>query len=360
MSVEKFPEHVRKLAARLEEKAPARGPVPASSVAPKEMGWLWYPRIPAGMMTILGGKGARCKGQVCASLAASVSTHGAFPDGEPYAEKGHVLWCEAEDPLPEVVIPRLIAAGADLDRVDVIRVQDFREYFARTKDLARYLRENETRLIVMSPMRSFLNGLANGNDDEAVRRVLEEVQESIEGTKCGLVGIGHLNKKVDLDAVERLLGSVAFVNFVRSVMLVEYDPESSEEDPFFRLKLEKHNCATGADDLTYRSVNVGENPRSQYVKLEWEKPEGGNISTDKLFERRKSDDKLSAGDWLVNYLQEYGDTPHEIVVDAGMRAGYSQSALMKAQTRGKRVRSYKSGFQGPSMWTCQPSPKKDK
>jgi hypothetical protein len=201
-------------------------------------------------------------------------------------------------------------------------------------------------------MLSFLNGLSNHNDDVAVRAVLQVMQAAVEEHDCAVVGIAHLNKKPDLDAVERLLGSVAFANFVRSVMLVEYDPESDKDEDRFRMVLGKHNLAPGGDDLVYRSRNVGEDPKSQYVRLEWSRPGGGNIDAGRLFERMRSqgDQKPSAREWLISFLKEHGDTPGEIVIAAGETAGYGRDALGKAQYREQRIQSRKGGFGEGWLW----------
>jgi hypothetical protein len=144
-------------------------------------------------------------------------------------------------------------------------------------------------------------------------------------------------QKTDLDAVERLLGSVAFANFVRSVMLVERDPEADQDADQFRFVLGKHNLAPGGDDLVYRSVNVGEDLRSQYVRLESSRPSGGNIDITKLFERKAaSERKKSAREWIIAFLEENGPTPGKDVMEAGEAAGYERDALAKAQYREPR------------------------
>jgi putative DNA primase/helicase len=341
MSVEKLAEFI----ARQKAEAPVRGPICASTITPKTCKWAWYPYVPAGMISLLGGKGGRGKGQICASFAAAVTKTGVWPDGTVTADRGHVLWCEAEDPLPQVVVPRLIAAGADLERVDFATADDLAEM-----NLKAYIRANGTRLIVLSPMLSFMNGLTNHNDDVAVRTVMQGLQAAIEQADCAVVGIAHLNKKPDLDAVERLLGSVAFANFVRSVMLVERDPEADHDVDQFRFVLGKHNLAPGGDDLVYRSVNVGEDPRSQYVRLDWSRPNGGNIDTTKLFERKAaSERKKSAREWIIAFLEENGPTPGKDVMEAGEAAGYESDALAKAQYRESRIQSNRSGFDH-GMW----------
>ena len=240
----------------------------ATAIKPRRTTWMWFPYLPAGMISIIGAKGGSCKGLTCTSLAATVSTGGTWPDGTGPAKPGAVLWCEAEDPLPEVVVPRLIAAKAD-------RSQKSPSPPATpsppSRTLRDYVQKNGVKLIVLSPMISFLQ-LSDITLELGVREVLEKTtQASIEGTDCALVGIAHSNKKADLSAIERILGAVAFTNFVRSVLLTA--PEDLDEGAY-RLVHAKHNLSTKGDDLILRPVYVGDDPghRDQYVRLEWTQP----------------------------------------------------------------------------------------
>ena len=55
-------------------------------------------------------------------MAATVTKGGDWPCGEGTAPKGNVLMLTAEDDIDDTVVPRLMAAGADLDRVEIIRM----------------------------------------------------------------------------------------------------------------------------------------------------------------------------------------------------------------------------------------------
>ena len=305
---------------------------------------MWYPRVPGGMLTIIGAKGGSCKGLACASLAATLTTAGYWPDGTGPADIGNVLWCEAEDPLPEVVVPRLIAAGADLARITIAN----RAAFAAQTDLRAFILTNDIKLIVMSPLVSFLK-LSDLSSELGVRDVLERLQTSIEGTPCALVGIAHSNKKADLAAIERILGAVAFTNFVRSVLLSA--PENVE-DRTYRLVHGKHNFSPKADDLIMRPVHVGDDYRDQYVRLEWSTPED-NIDAEALFDRKKEQRPPDAGQWLVAYLRENGESYRAQIIIAGEQAGHSESALTKAAYRSQSIMSRRDGHQGPYLWSLK-------
>jgi hypothetical protein len=261
------------------------------------------------------------------------------------APRGMVLWGETEDPLAEVLRPRLIAANADCDRIYYCKPGCFLDL-----DLAAMIRDEGLRLVVMSPMFSFLRGLSGINDELSVRAVLEQLQATIEGTDCAILGLGHTNKKPDLRAIERLLGTVAFTNFVRSVLLVSRD---KDDETRFRLVHAKHNLSVRGDDLLYKPRHVGEDHRDQFVMLDWERPENGNSEPDELFDRKKANGhagRMTANEWLVAYLQQHGESLRADIVTAGELAGFKENTLSVAQKRNPRIRSRQDGFQGPYLW----------
>jgi hypothetical protein len=338
--------------AKAQATAKANGATPptildATTIGATTVSWLWYPRLPAGQISLLGAPGGGGKGLNAAEYTAVVTTGRAWPDGTPGPEPAHVLWCETEDPLAEVVVPRLIAAGADRARVSFAS----RQAYADLGDdgLKHLIQARGTRLIIMSPLVSFLVGLADINGELGVRDVLERLQATIDNTGCAVVGLAHTSKKADLRAIERLLGSVAFTNFGRSVLLVSRDKEEPE---WFRLVHAKHNLSTKAPDLMYRPKHVGEDPRDQFVRLEWRQPDH-DVDADRLFDLPKGNGKLSAGNWLVRYLEEHGRCVASEVMDAAETAGYSREAIRKAQFRESRIQNEKEGFPAQVWWFIQ-------
>ena len=127
----------------------------ADMIAPKDVHWLWWPRIAAGTIAIIGARGGTGKGLMLADLAARVTTGELWPLKErEHAPQGKVLWCETEDMLAQTIVPRLIAARANLKKIVLKGPKEFFEL-----DLRRYIKCNNVRLIVLSPLNSFLEGL---------------------------------------------------------------------------------------------------------------------------------------------------------------------------------------------------------
>ncbi len=81
--------------------------------------WLWPGRIARAKLTLLTGAPGSGKSALVASIIAAVTTGGAYPCGEGKAPHGAVILVAPEGD-PDVLLPRLTAAGADLARVQII------------------------------------------------------------------------------------------------------------------------------------------------------------------------------------------------------------------------------------------------
>ncbi|MBX3437233.1 MAG: bifunctional DNA primase/polymerase [Planctomycetaceae bacterium] len=87
-----------------------------SEVEPIPIQWLWKGRLPRGKLVILSGDPGLGKTTVLIDISARVSTGTPFPDGAS-CPRGQVLFYTLEDGLRDTMIPRLMAAGGDRDRV---------------------------------------------------------------------------------------------------------------------------------------------------------------------------------------------------------------------------------------------------
>ena len=92
---------------------------PASAVKPERVEWLWPLHLQLKALNILAGPEGKGKSLMAADFAARVSTGSSWPDGSP-GIPGRVLYCSAEEDSASTVVPRLMAAEADLDRIDIV------------------------------------------------------------------------------------------------------------------------------------------------------------------------------------------------------------------------------------------------
>jgi hypothetical protein len=196
----------------------------ASAITPEEVAWLWPGRLPLGGVTLLAGSPGLGKSLLSIQLAAQVSR--GLLDGEP----GASLLLTAEDSHAHTVVPRLAAAGADLDRVYLGTLEDehgFERQFQFPNDIGELegqIRETEARLVVVDPLMAHLPGSVNSWQDQGVRRALAPLRATAESTGAAILIIGHLNKGQGSDPLQRIGGSVGIPAAARSVLLLERNP----------------------------------------------------------------------------------------------------------------------------------------
>jgi putative DNA primase/helicase len=199
--------------------------VKASDITPEPVDWLWDGWLAAGKMHILGGSPGTGKTTIGLSLAATLSSGGTWPDGSQAEAKDVVIWTGEDDPK-DTLVPRLMAAGADCNRVHFIggvRQGDDIRMFDPAEDiepLHRTLTEvGNVRLVIIDPIVSAIHGDSHKNAD--VRRGLEPLVGLAESLRCALVGVTHFSKNTSGgDPVERLTGSLAFGAQARVVWVV--------------------------------------------------------------------------------------------------------------------------------------------
>jgi len=89
-------------------------------VTAEPISWLWDGWLARGKLHLLAGKPGTGKTTLALALAAVVSRGGTWPDGSRCVQAANVLIWSAEDDASSTIVPRLMAAGADLRRVHFI------------------------------------------------------------------------------------------------------------------------------------------------------------------------------------------------------------------------------------------------
>jgi hypothetical protein len=206
--------------------------VSADSVPIRRQRWLWRKRIPLGGAVILAGQEGLGKSTAAIDVAAR-ATKGEL-EGDLAGPVG-VVYVSAEDPESTVLVPRLMAAGADLCRVHFPRIEGLIGGLAIPRDLpelaAEMLRVG-ARLLVLDPFSVHLGGEAmDAHKERDVRRALAPLAAAMEELEAAAIGIMHWNKAPSMVALDRVLGSRAFTAAARSVLGVGPDPD----DPDSRL-----------------------------------------------------------------------------------------------------------------------------
>ncbi|WP_296271202.1 ATP-binding protein [Pseudomonas sp. UBA6323] len=216
--------------------------VSAATITPKAAQWLWPQWLPRGMLTILAGAGGDGKTTLTLGLIATMTSGGRWPDGTHCSEKQNAVIFSSEDSAEHTIIPRLIAAGADLSRVFIMqgRINDLgeQEPFDPSRDCDLLARELEriggAGLIMIDPIVAAVSGDMHRAND--VRRSLQPLVNLAEQHGAAVVGISHFSKGSQASSpAERVLGSQAFTALARMV-LVSAKREGEEDRVLARAK----------------------------------------------------------------------------------------------------------------------------
>ena len=187
--------------------------------------WLWKPYLPFGKLSVLQGNPGEGKTYFAMHLAAACTNGKLLPNME-RMEPFNVIYQTAEDGLGDTVKPRLIEAGADLDRVLVI---DDREVQLTLSDerIEKAIIENNARLVIIDPIQAYLGADVDMNRANEVRPIFMRLGQVAQRTGCAILLIGHLNKAAGMQSLQRGLGSIDIAAAVRSVMFIgklKHDP----------------------------------------------------------------------------------------------------------------------------------------
>ncbi len=337
---------------------------PASEVKVRPVRWLLENRIALGTLALLAGREGIGKSLVAYTYAAQITT-GAMP-GE-YAGKARaVIVAATEDSWSHTIVPRLMAAGADLERVyraDVVTSEGVDTGIVLPRDLTAL--ENEVTvsgaaMVLLDPLMSRLDAGLDTHRDSEVRQALEPLVALADRTGAAVLGIIHVNKSSSTDALTTVMGSRAFAAVARSVLFVMVDPD---DDDVRLLGQPKNNLGiTDAATLTFTiaSQKVADTPEGPVWtgKVEWGQGRLQSIRDTLESAQQTSEDRSAvteAAGWLQDYLTEQGGSAESAAVkSAGKAAGHSEDAVKRARNRIK-VSSESGGFPCTTRWALPQS-----
>lgn len=347
-------------------QAPARHVVltPASAIAPRRVHWLWEGRIAAGTIALLAGGEGLGKSTLGYWLAARI-TRGELP-GENLGDPRGVLVCATEDSWAHTIVPRLMAAGADLDRVyrvEVLTADAVHADLSLPRDLedtARAARETRAALLLLDPLMSRLDASLDAHRDGEVRRALEPLARLADLENLAVVGLIHHNKSGSTDPLALVMASKAFTAVARSVHSVIRDPDDEERRLFGTPKnnLGRTDLPTLAFTITGYAVDT-QDGTAWTGRLVWGGQVAGTIREAMARAAEPNQDRTAAGraaTWLREHLESCGGSaPSRDVKTAAEDAGHSGAALRRARER-LALAVASTGFPAISTWSLPDDP----
>lgn len=209
--------------------------VNGADLKPEPVRWLWHSWLALGKLHILAGAPGQGKTTIALAFAATVTSGGRWPDGARCAPGNVLVWSGEDDPA-DTLLPRLIAAGADRNRVHFItgaRLNGELQAFDPARDMAALQAQAERigniRLVIVDPVVSAVTGDSHKNTE--TRRALQPLVDLAASMDAALVGITHFAKGGQgSDPTQRVVGSIAFTAVARVVLVAAKVKSEEGED----------------------------------------------------------------------------------------------------------------------------------
>ena len=323
-------------------------------IPPENIEWLWPERFALGVIGLLYGQPAQGKSTVLADIIARVTTAAPWPDetdNPAQPTPGSVLLLDAENHAAQVLVPRLIAAGADLSRVTLIEGarQEGRERGCNLVDDLAALEEQieraeNCRVIVIDPVSAYLGGVEE-NANAEIRAVFGPVARLAERHRVAVICVTHPRKAAGGTALDAVLGSKAFGALARTAFLVTEDPKDRSR----RLLVgTKSNLGENHFGLAFE-IKEGSNGAPRVV---WETLPVLESAEQILRELKGGDGRTRAQrcvTWLRDRLRD-GPVAADAIRTAAEAEGFGRRVLDVA-ANAVNVAKKKKGLRGGWVWS---------
>lgn len=347
----------------------------ANTLEPEKIDWLWTNRFAKGKVSLVAGFPEQGKSQITLSIAATVSTGGMWPNVEGEAEKGAVIILSSEDTAKDTIVPRLIAAGADLNQIIIIkpmvkeivdgkktlRVLNIADDLDNIKNIINKERDNgrDVKLIVLDPLNAYFGGptKADSHKSADMRALLTPIATWADESKVAIIGIMHFNKGSNSHTLYRVTDSGAITAVARSVWF------AVKEEATGRLMMlrGKNNIGPPLGGIAYtiEVEDIGGDIRAP--RIMWDGPV--TVTADEaLGPKRKGANPnalIEAEEWLRDYLNA-GPQSATQVLKEGRAHGHSTRTLQRAKDEIGVESKRDGGLANDGKWQWElPSPADD-
>ncbi len=328
----------------------------ADQISPEPVMWAWEAdgegRIPAGSLSIAAGREGTGKSSFGIWMAAQI-TRGTLP-GSFFGQPRRVLYVAVEDSWKHTLVPRMMAAGADLGmigRFDVLSFSEEEVTLSLPHDnalLEAAITDHDVALVVIDPLMSVIGERIDTHREREVRSALDPLAKLADRTMAVLLGLAHFNKGSGTDAASLITGSGAFKNVPRSVF--GFARDDADENGGRVMTQAKNNL--GRDDLPSLSYKIegtiidtrkGPTSTGLFVFTGLSDRSVTDILRESRHDPEDVEERRDAATWIGRFLTDAGGrAPARDVLTAGKAMGYSEQTLKNA--RRKVADTDRSGF----------------
>lgn len=222
----------------------------ACDIVPVPIEFLWEPYLQENALNAFYGNPGGGKGNTGIDVIARLTTARPFPTESTTDRKPiNCVTLAAEEGVADTIVPRLMAAQADLARVRIVksiryhdlhdniedRIITFQKDMAALK--ADLLLHPEERYLFIDPITNYVGDI-NFNQDGEVRPVLTLLAQLAEELKITVTMVGHFNKNTNVaSALDKPGGGRAWTAVPRACWGFFRHPDDKQQRMMVNLKL---------------------------------------------------------------------------------------------------------------------------
>lgn len=339
-----------------------------TDIKPQVIDWMWEGYLARGNHTAIAGVQGDGKSQVVYSIAAAITTGGLWPGStSERAPQGRVIVLNAEDRPEDMLVPRLMAAGADMRFITIINAtrdtgSDKGRKFSLLTDLERLTamanKRGDVKLISFDPVSSYLGGDIDSHSNTELRNALDPITAMAWKTNTAVISVTHFNKAgKGVNALNRVMGGAGFTAAPRAAFAVIRDAKDQLKRLLLPLKnnMSDENVKYGME-FTLSKKQVAEDERNGKPVVApfvvW-----GNktsITADEALaannDRIRPPTKVEAAATFLTQLLADGPVPVSEVSVAARNAGIASAALRRAREDLGVISTKVSQLDGRGPW----------
>ena len=299
--------------------------------------------IPLQAISFIAGVEGLGKSTYALHLAARL-TRGQIA-GEYFEKPVNVSLYTTEDDPHSIIVPRLIAAGADMKRIAFIEGKQIGAEHVKPLSIEQdidtlkaHVLERDAKVLILDPIVTRLDEKRDSNKYDDVMKVLEVLGQLLQENNASCIGVTHFNKSAG--AIEnRIMGSRAWRAYIRSLICVHRAEDNEHE----RI-------------VTHSKCNYGPSQQSlrfgfRNVKVDTDLEDNSDVFASQIKELGSSDvsdsEAVAAMDnrhlkavenpkdrataWLIKFFD--GKTKHiprKTIIEAAEKEGHKRATVCRA------------------------------
>ncbi len=304
--------------------APAKLTIGLDEIVPEKVDWLWEDRLALGFISIFAGRTGLGKSFTLCDVAARLSRGEPPPFSTLSRGVVRTLFI-SEDPLKQMLGPRLIEMGANRKMIRFMTWEAMGLFTLSNVDMlntacAEF--DQHPGLLVIDPPTNFL-GKVDENGNAEIRQALKALITWLDVHRVSSGLITHINKAIGkgLDAVERIVGSIAWGSMARITIAFARDPDDSK---ILVCGGTKNNLGDLAHPLAYRIVKT-----EDIAKIEWLGKSDVSME-DAVNKVKRKTRGANAVEWLTRLFRERREWESDELRRMAKEIGVSKYALFES------------------------------